>query len=199
MDGTQEKDHALRLNVGSGRDLMDGWINIDHPLVSGVDVQFDLETCGSARLPFDDNTVSEIRLFHVIEHIHHVLPLMEELYRVAQPGCQCTVRVPHGSSDDAWTDPTHVRPYFPGSFDYFSQPFYWRADYGYRGDWQAQHIYLLIKNKKFGHLDGKQLLHAVAHDRNMVQEIVVKMEAIKPIRPQSKELRKKAGITLQKI
>jgi SAM-dependent methyltransferase len=70
----------------------------------------------------------------VIEHLHHTLPLMQELHRVPKPGAKAVIRVPHGASDDAWEDPTHLRGYFQSSSGYFSQQFYWRADYHYRGD-----------------------------------------------------------------
>ena len=60
---------------------------------------------------------------------------MQELWRIAKPNAKMVIRVPHGASDDAWEDPTHVRAYFSNSFGYYSQPYYWRADYGYRGDW----------------------------------------------------------------
>ena len=197
MNEPESNAELLRLNVGCGRDIQAGWVNIDHADLPGVDISFDLERCGELRLPFEDDSVGEIRLFHVIEHIHNVLPLMEELYRVASNGCLCTVRVPHGASDDAWTDPTHLRPYFRGSFGYFSQPQYWRADYGYRGDWQPEKILLMVNQKKFGHMDGKALLYAVSHERNIVHEIITELRAIKPARPQSKEHMTRSEITVQ--
>ena len=178
----------LRLNVGCGRDIQPGWVNIDLAALPGVDITFDLERCGEQQLPIEDNSVTEIRLSHVIEHIDNALPLMAELYRVAANNCLCTIRVPHGSSDDAWTDPTHVRPYFPGSFGYFSQPHYWRADYGYRGDWQPEKVLLMVDRAKFGSMDGQRLLHAVRHERNVVEEIIAQMRAIKPARAPSREL-----------
>ena len=188
MHAVPQFTSPLRLNVGCGRDIQQGWVNIDLAALPGVDIVFDLEACGHTQLPIEDNSVAEIRLSHVIEHIDNALPLMEELYRVAADGCVCTIRVPHGSSDDAWTDPTHVRPYFPGSFGYFSQPHYWRADYGYRGDWQPEKVSLMVDQNRFGHMDGKRLLHAVKHERNVVHEIIAEMRAIKPARQSLREL-----------
>ena len=74
--------------------------------------------------------------------------MMQELFRIAQPDGKMIIRVPYGSSDDAYEDPTHIRQYFIGSFGYYSQPYYWRADYGYRGDWQAKNITLVV-GKRF--------------------------------------------------
>ena len=81
------------------------------------------------RLPFEDNSATHILMSHVLEHIQNPLPMMEELYRVAKPGCLMVIACPYGSSDDAWEDPTHVRPIFASSTLYFSQPAYWKADY----------------------------------------------------------------------
>jgi SAM-dependent methyltransferase len=72
----------------------------------------------------------------------NVCLLMQELHRIAKPNGKLVIRCPHGASDDAWEDPTHVRAFFARSFGYFSQPFYWLADYGYRGDWQPAKIVL---------------------------------------------------------
>jgi hypothetical protein len=48
---------------------------------------------------------------------------MEELHRIAKPNAKVVFKVPYGSSDRAFEDPTHVRQYFLHSFDYFCQPF----------------------------------------------------------------------------
>jgi hypothetical protein len=42
--------------------------------------------------------------------------LMQELHRIAKPNGKLVIRCPHGASDDAWEDPTHVRAFFARSF-----------------------------------------------------------------------------------
>jgi SAM-dependent methyltransferase len=116
--------------------------------LQGVDVVADLEKCATDPIPLESDSVDEFLLRHVIEHIHASLEMMQELYRLAKPNAFATIVVPFGASDPAWEDPTHVRAYFPGSFDYFSQPNYWRADYGYRGDWQPRKIGLFVKESE---------------------------------------------------
>ena len=180
MNTASQQYAQHRLNIGCGRDIQPGFLNVDRMPLPGVDIEFDLENCDTARLPLADNSVREIRLHHVIEHIKNPLALMQELYRVAANHCKCTIHVPHGASDDAWADPTHVRPYFAGSFGYFSQPHYWRADYGYRGDWQPVRVDLQVPHERFSNMDGPRLLHAVRHERNVVSEIRAEMRAIKP-------------------
>src|ERR1044072_7664210 len=121
---------ALRLNVGRGRDIRAGWINIDSAALPGVDIVHDLESLKTKALPLDESSAEEILLNHVLEHIRDTLGLMQELHRVAKPDAKIRIYCPYGSSDDAWEDQTHVRAYFLNSWGYFAQPLYWRADYG---------------------------------------------------------------------
>jgi SAM-dependent methyltransferase len=185
-----------RLNVGCGRNILDGWPNLDNADIPGIDIRFDLEACRNTPIPLQDNCIDELLLSHVIEHIHDSLALMQELYRVAKPGALCTIRVPFGSSDDAWEDPTHVRPYFPGSFGYFSQPYYWRADYGYRGDWQAETIHLRMSKEKYQSVRHEQLVELLERARNLVVEMIATLVAVKPSRQPLRELQVPAKISI---
>lgn len=185
----------LRLNLGCGRNILADWTNVDWMALPGVDVIADLGACRSTPLPFADDSVDELLLSHVIEHIPDSLALMQELHRIAKPGAKAWVRVPHGASDDAWEDPTHVRAYFPGSFGYFSQPYYWRADYGYRGDWQPKTITLHVPAAHVAAAESLDALYArTRSERNLVNELVVELEAIKPAREPLRELQSEPSI-----
>jgi SAM-dependent methyltransferase len=177
-----------KLNVGCGRDILPGWINLDYAALRGVDVVYDLERCTEIPMPFEDDSIDEFLLSHVIEHIRNSMPLMQELHRAAKPGALARIRLPHGASDDAWEDPTHVRSYFQQSFGYFSQPYYWRADYGYRGDWQPERLYLAVSKDVYAGASVETLSNDVTIKRNVVREMVADMRAIKPIREALKEL-----------
>lgn len=168
-----------RLNLGCGRDIKEGWINLDLCDDVGVDVVHDLEMISP--LPFDESSIDEIYASHVIEHVRNFLALGEELHRIAKPGARMVVRVPYGSSDDAFEDPTHVRQCFLGTFGYWSQHAYWKADYGYRGDWKII-VSQLVLSKAHEGLGADVLQHAIMHDRNVVNEMVVVMECVKPAR-----------------
>ena len=185
-----------RLNVGCGRDAKAGWVNLDSVDLSGVDVIADLEHCDTNRLPFEDDRFDEFLLSHVIEHIRNTLPLMQELHRIATPGARAVVRCPYGSSDDAFEDPTHVRQYFLNSFGYFSQPYYWRADYGYRGDWKVNKIELAVDRATHGDMAAAEILDRVQSRRNVVHEMVAELEAVKPIREPRKELQQQVNVVL---
>jgi SAM-dependent methyltransferase len=182
----QEGEKKLRLNLGCGRNILEGWVNVDRVKLPGVDVVAELDQTPYCYLDFEDNSVDEFLLSHVLEHIRFTLPLMQELHRIAKPGAKMVIRVPHGASDDAWEDPTHVRPYFPGSFGYFSQPYFWRADYLYRGDWLTEKVELVESD--LGKMNEARSWYKIATTRNQIEEIIAHLTAVKPIREPKKEL-----------
>lgn len=173
----------MKLHVGCGKTILPGWVNLDRVAGNGVDVGFDLEQCYQQPLPFADDSFDEFLMSHVLEHVSRPLPLMQELHRVAQPDAKLVVRIPYGSTDVAWEDPTHVRLYFLQSFGYFSQAAYGGADYGYRGDWRLTNRILVCfeRYKKFEN-DLNTLMTIVMRDRNVVAEMIVEARAVKPIR-----------------
>lgn len=178
---------TVKINLGCGRHILPDWVNLDWISGPGVDTVANLEGCRTHRLPFDDDSADEMLLSHVIEHINDTLGLMEELHRIAKHDALLTVHTPYGSSDDAWEDPTHVRPWFVGHWNYFGQPNYWRADYGYRGDWKVEGIYLAVDPSWEGKTPD-EIMDAVYHRRNFVREMVARLRAVKPIRPMEKSL-----------
>ena len=179
---------GLSLNLGCGRNPLPGWVNVDIAATPGVDVVADLDACRATPLPFADNSVSQMRMEHVLEHIRDTLALMQELHRIAEPGGRLVIRSPYGSSDDADEDPTHRQHFFMNSFAYFSQPMYWRADYGYRGDWDAEEITLMLKKQDNEGLEIEEVLRKVQQLRNVVVEIVAVLKAVKPIRAADRAL-----------
>lgn len=186
---TQTVTTMDKLHLGCGHNTLAGWINLDLVPGEGVDIVADLDACAHTRLPFEDNSISEFLGVHVIEHIRNPLPMMEELHRIARPGASALFTVPYGSSDDAVEDPTHVRQYFVNSFMYFSQPTYWRADYGYRGDWNVERVILRVSEKRYAGKSASDIYDDVMHKRNVVIEMTTHLTAIKPAREPLKELR----------
>ncbi len=177
-----------RLNVGCGRNILEGYINIDSAALPGIDLICNLEELRERPIDLPDGTVEYFLLSHVIEHIRDSLGLMQELWRLAIPGAIAQIRVPHGANDDAWEDPTHVRAYFPGSFGYFTQPYYWRADYGYRGDWTVERLQLHVDRHRCAGLTPNEALALSRRERNIVREMICDLSAVKPIREPKREL-----------
>lgn len=167
-----------QLNVGCGRDIREGFDNLDRQKLPGVDIVANVED--PAWTKKREDTYDLIMMLHLIEHLKDPLRAMENLWRVAKPGGRLAIITPHGGSDTAWADPTHLRPMFPSSFGYFGQHHYHFADYGYRGDWEVVEIIVEVR-EQFKH--KKNLAHLIEHQRNTCRNLRVIMEAVKPARP----------------
>lgn len=190
---------STRLHLGCGRDIREGWINLDCVASPGIDVVADLDACATTPLPFEDDSFDEIYASHLLEHIRNPLPLMQELHRICRDGAKAHFRTPHGSHDDAFEDPTHYRQYFQNSYYFFSQPAYWRADYGYRGDWQPEEIVLCVDKAQYKDAADEQLWWEVNHLRNVVTEMKVTMRCVKPIREARRELMEQAKTRIELV
>lgn len=187
----------MKLNIGAGKNSMDGWVNMDMCSHPGIDCVFNMEECATKRMPFEDDTFDEIYASHVLEHVVNILPLMQELHRVIKPGATMVARVPYGSSDDAYENPTHVRMFFLNSFAYFAQPTFHREDYGYRGDWKyvlRGLIYPKVWDCYGG--DKEKLISSINCERNVIQELQAFLTAVKPIRPMDRALQENLMIDL---
>lgn len=190
---------STKLHLGCGRTHLDGWVNLDFVPSETVDVIANLDDCANSALPFPDDSFDEFLGSHLLEHIANPLPLMQELHRVAKAGAKAEFHMPYGSSDDAFEDPTHVRQYFVHSFGYFSQPFYWRADYGYRGDWRPERIVLHVSHARYNGATPEQIMNEVMLLRNVVHEMRVEMIAVKPIREPLRELQTVANVEIELV
>lgn len=81
----------MKLNLGCGTDYQEGYINVDMYADSKVDAKFDI-----SKIPYDDNTVDEIKAFHVIEHFdfHEGMSALKEWCRVLKPGGRLYLETP---------------------------------------------------------------------------------------------------------
>jgi SAM-dependent methyltransferase len=103
------------LHIGAGRKKIVGAITLDINPRHNPDVVWDLN---DFPYPFADSEFDLVICEHVIEHLRDVIRVMEELHRVTRPGGRVIVRVPHFSSLNFNTDPTHVHAFSSRSFDY---------------------------------------------------------------------------------
>lgn len=110
----------MKLNLGCGCQILDGWVNVDK--LGTPDLTWDLETFP---WPWATNSVDEILLSHVLEHLGQrpeaFIAIMRELYRICQDGATIHIRVPHPRHDTYLTDPTHVRPITAATMEMFSR------------------------------------------------------------------------------
>ena len=94
----------IKLNVGCGNDIREGWINLDIIKKEGIDIVHDLN---KVPLPFEDDTFNYILCRNVLEHVNYVA-LMNDLHRILKQGGLLRIRVPHFTSKSNYADPTHI-------------------------------------------------------------------------------------------
>jgi len=83
----------LKLHLACGHDYDKDYINVDlyAPEDAKCDIRFDVQ-----KLPYDDNTIDEIKAFHIIEHFHffEIQEVLKEWYRVLKPGGKLYLETP---------------------------------------------------------------------------------------------------------
>ncbi len=77
-----------KLNLGCGKLLMKGWVNVD---IRGGQVIAD-----AAFLPFRRHSFDEVLTSHVLEHVDDLGAVMNEIHRVLRRGGILKARVPYG-------------------------------------------------------------------------------------------------------
>ena len=101
----------IKLNLGSGSKIKEGFINLDKYKTFKPDIVHDLE---KFPYPFKDSSVDQVLLSHILEHLGSNSSIfnliIQELYRICKNGSIIDIIVPHPRNDDFISDPTHVRP-----------------------------------------------------------------------------------------
>lgn len=112
---------GIKINLGSGLTRYEGFVNVDDDPLVNPDYAVNLDDV-NIRLPFEDNSVEEIKAYHILEHIGSgFIPLMKELHRVCCHGAILDIEVPHHQHDAFYGDPTHCRPITIPAMHHFSK------------------------------------------------------------------------------
>ena len=169
----------MKLNLGCGEKKIDGFINVDKIKTSAVDMVHDLDVFP---YPFPDNSVDEVVMDNVLEHLENTIAVMEEIYRLAAPRAMIKINVPYFKSNSAFTDPTHKHFFTETSFKYFDARnplhFYTKANFkvleikliSHRKYKDGKHFFRNL-------LPGKKILNYFLF--NIYDEISFKLECVK--------------------
>jgi SAM-dependent methyltransferase len=106
------------LNLGCGRKPVAGAVNVDATPEVGADVVCDLNR---RPWPFPSDHFREVLAYDVVEHLDEVVAVFEEIHRVCRDGATVRLTVPHYSSPEAFTDPTHRHFFAYTTFEYFTE------------------------------------------------------------------------------
>lgn len=105
----------MKLNLGCGKDIKKGWVNVDYKAAKGIKVIHDLN---EFPYPFKDNSVDEILMDNILEHLLNPHKTMLELSRILKPKSKVTILVPHFTSIGAH-DILHKTYWSSGQFNVF--------------------------------------------------------------------------------
>lgn len=85
----------MKLNVGSGSDYKNGWVNLDYK--EPCDIKFDLNIY-PCKLPFKSNNFDYILCSHNLEHLMFPLGVVLELIRVLKKGKDIKFKLPNSNN-----------------------------------------------------------------------------------------------------
>lgn len=106
---------GLKLNLGAGKDIKQGFVNVDFLKSKGTDVVHDLD---KFPYPFKDDSVDYVLMRSCLEHLKDIPKVMNELNRICKNKAIIEIIVPHFASFGAYIDTTHFHFFTYYSFDY---------------------------------------------------------------------------------
>ena len=187
--------NKVKLNLGCGSKKLDGYINVDKYDTYNPDIIHDLE---KFPYPFEDNTINEILLSHVLEHIGQnpdiFNSIIKEFYRICVHGAKIDIRVPHPRHDDFIADPTHVRPITVLGLQLYNKDLNKKWELSgaantpmgiiHNVDFRIKHVTHVLDKKYINLLKSEKIqkdeIEDLAHKyNNVIQEIKIDWEVIK--------------------
>jgi SAM-dependent methyltransferase len=171
----------LKLNFGCGEKTYEDYVNMDKVELPGVDVLWDLE---KTPMPFETNSVDEIKCEHILEHVRNFMPMIEEMWRICKPGAMIYVWGPYFRYEAAYRDPTHERFFTEHSFDYFQDgvnfSHYSKARFNVRKVELRNHFFSSVKNlhkRIIKYVPFKKFLNIFLW--NIYSEVYFELEVVK--------------------
>lgn len=110
-----EPPYFLELGAGKHAADLPDRLCLDIEYSEGVELIWDL----NFGIPLPSQCVYKIHSNQTLEHIHNIIFLFNEMWRVMKPGGEMWHAVPYYLGPHAWGDPTHVRAFSQESFKYY--------------------------------------------------------------------------------
>lgn len=109
----------VKLNLGAGREKIEGYENIDNDPATNPDFVYDIVKNGLDAYP--DNYADEIRAHDFLEHIPlgRTIFVIDEIWRVLKPDGMFDHLTPSTDGRGAFQDPTHLSFWNINSWYYF--------------------------------------------------------------------------------
>ena len=112
-----------KLNLGCGKNIKKGYINLDFANLNGVDVKHDLK---KFPYPFKDSYFDEILSLGVLELIDaNFIEIMDKLYRIIKPNGIIKIRGPVFPNMCSAQDPLTKKFLTWNTFEYFNDDWHY--------------------------------------------------------------------------
>lgn len=109
---------SKKLNIGSGIKKLPGYVNVD--ILPSADVVCDI----TKGLPWGKEDIEEIVADYVLCQIQDIKFVMNDFWRVLQPGGILKIKVPNARYACVFQDPMDCRYFIKETFDYFNKDHY---------------------------------------------------------------------------
>ena len=177
------------LNVGSGLDYKSStaeqeWTNFDSNPETKPDLVGHAENLSDY---FDENMFDLVELIHVWEHCEDLILVMEQIWHVLKPGGKLIVVCPYYTAENAFADPSHKHVITPVTYAFLSYACYEaNAKKGSRMSQLFPKCDFDIKRRVIVPCNAEAKFRdeefAIKHYFNVVEELQVELEAVKPLR-----------------
>ncbi len=130
-------NYPLQLNLGSGKDFREDFLNVDIKDYWNPDIVVDLnspfppgdsswfQTIRFGTVQITKNTFQKIIALDLLEHVHNLTTLMTSCLELLVVNGEFNILVPYDLSHGAWQDPTHVRAFNEKSWLYYNEWFWY--------------------------------------------------------------------------
>lgn len=180
----------MNINIGSGDEKVEGFINIDYDQLTLPDYCFNIE---KDIWPFEDNTVEKVIAHHIFEHIGEgYFHMLQELYRVCKHNAIIDILVPHPRHDNFINDPTHRRAITPDGLWLFSKKYNdatreqkaraSKLGYLYNVDFEVMDVLEIPDSKYISVFEGKPVVEVeqyMKEHNNIIVDTNIKLVVIK--------------------
>lgn len=114
----------MKVNLGSGKNYLVGYINIDINPMWKPDWRGDISKLETLSSTFFGK-IEEIIAHDILEHIPDLVNAMQNCLNMLVEGGTMDISVPYYLSLGAWQDPTHVRAFNENSWLYYTDWFWY--------------------------------------------------------------------------